>query len=433
MLLAVQFGYYSGVIAGAFVDYLPNLVSFLVAAGLSLVSFGGLAYAMSTDFELGWQLLTVLLFFLAGLSASIATICSIVTIIKNFGRKVSVLLVAILVTYMKTASAFDNAIKDAFMPEADDSVYLVISGVYVSLGILIGAFTMRKVELGKFLEAISKGADPTGASVYIVVCALYFFCFWLFHEELELKGLSVVCTIFFLVLNFLILGLAVFLIYLKVKGGAKPSLSDMTSKDKEYTLGEMFKMPKYIFLLIATMLVVGTCYSYSEQMVRLAFEAGAIGSIDFAGDMFWLFDALARFGGGCLAYFVYEKVNGYFFMMIYAITNIIGCLFIFIIIVVDLDGAFFTVIPAVVMGLAVGGFWVTVPQVLIDDAGDKNYGMIWGFAILFNFIGIFGFDTLIYFIDLQFLASLLFVLFAITAFVMTILAWKDDEKTGKKK
>ena len=65
------------------------------------------------------QLLTCLCLFLAGLAASIATVCSIVSAAKNFDRKVSVLLVAIMVTYMKLAQGFDEAVYHTFFEDLD--------------------------------------------------------------------------------------------------------------------------------------------------------------------------------------------------------------------------------------------------------------------------------------------------------------------------
>jgi len=54
--------------------------------------------------------------------------------------------------------------------------------------------------------------------------------------------------------------------------------------------------------------------------------------------------------------------------------------------------------------------------------------MNWGLAILFNFIGIFFFDLLIYLLELGFVVSLLFVILGLVAVVCTAMAWKNDAK-----
>lgn len=117
MIIAVQAGYYSGIIAGTLVDKFKNLINFSVAAFLALISYAGLAWTIGTDFGFGIQLLSGFLFFLAGLSASIGTVCSIASTVKNFDWEVSTLLVAIMVTYMKMAQTFDLALKDGFFSE----------------------------------------------------------------------------------------------------------------------------------------------------------------------------------------------------------------------------------------------------------------------------------------------------------------------------
>lgn len=107
---------------------------------------------------------------------------------------------------------------------------------------------------------------------------------------------------------------------------------------------------------------------------------------------------------------------------------LIGNLALFGIIVLDIDGMFITLVPALLIGVGVGGFWVLVAEILIDDAGLDEYGQIWGLSILFNFIGIFLFDLVIYFIDIGVGAGLMFVLLGIVGLVCTILAHQDDKK-----
>ena len=89
------------------------------------------------------------------------------------------------------------------------------------------------------------------------------------------------------------------------------------------------------------------------------------------------------------------KVNGYVFLIIYACCSLIGNIGVFVVIALDFDGGFWLLIPAANVGLAVGGYWVAVGQILIDDAGDKHYGMVWGMSLLFNFLGMFFFDLLL--------------------------------------
>jgi len=285
-------------------------------------------------------MITCVLLFMAGLGASIGTVTSIVTNVKNFDDKVSTLLVAILITYMKMAQNFDEALKEGFFPEADDSIYLIIIGVLTTIVMIIGMFTMRKVELGQVLETISKETDPTGVLIFICVCGFYLFTYWVLVKLLGIYAAGVPVILFFLLLNFLMLGLSVFLVYKAAKSGKGVGLSSLSGalKKKEMRhLGDMIGELKYWCLLISTMMVVGAGYSYQENSVKLAAEAQAIGSIVMAESTFWLTDAIGRFGGGVAAYFLVEKVNGYIFAIIWAICSLIGNLCVFAIIGLDID------------------------------------------------------------------------------------------------
>ena len=183
--LSVQLGYFSGILAGFLVDNIPNIFSYCIAAGLSLVSFGGVAFVLGKELTTGFIILTIFLLILAGLSASIATVTSIVSIAKNFDRVVAYLLVAIAIGYMKTAKAFDHSVKEGFFPDMDDQIYMLGVGAVVTAVNIIGAVVMRKVELGKVLTHFSKSADPFGVLIFIVILGLYLIAFWVTVEAME--------------------------------------------------------------------------------------------------------------------------------------------------------------------------------------------------------------------------------------------------------
>lgn len=432
MLIGVQLGYYSGVIAGFMNDYFRNWVSFLIAAGLTLVSFAVLALTITLDFSSVFiQLVTIFFMFIAGMGASFATVCSIVSVAKNFDRVVSTLLVAIMITYLKTAKEFDISLHDSFFDESSDSLYILLIGGIVSCVYMLGALSMRKIDLDDKLEKLCKHTDPIGVILYVAVLGIYLLTYWTVVKIIEIKVLGVFIILTFLFINFLVLIPAVILVKNKLMSGSGllNLVRDVFTKEpKSHSIREMLKMPKYICLLISTMCVVGAGYSYDEASVRLSAEAGAIGSIDLSGDIFWLCDALGRFGGGVIAYLVVKSVNGYMFLLIFSILALIGNIGVFCIVGLDVDGGFMVILAAAFIGLGVGGFWVLVAQIIIDDGGLDHYGMNWGLSILANYIGIFGFDLLVYTIDLKFGAALGFVIMGVIAVACTVVSWKNDQK-----
>ena len=419
------------IIGGILVDKLPNLISFLIAAGLALLGFGGVAFSVSGDFGVGMQLLCFFCQFIAGVACSIATICSIVTALKNFDREVAVLMAAIFVTYMKTAQAFDDAIQGAFFAETETMIYIIAIGVICTVVFLIGAFTMRKVDCGKVIDMVSKAADPSGALVYIIVAGLYIFVYWVLVRLLNMYGIGTGVILFFLVLNFLCLGLAVYLIFLKVKGAKGLGGGLSLKKPDEVTLGEALKDKTYLFTCFSAMCVMGTGYSYQAAQVLINLEAEALDALGTADDAFWLADALARFGGGCIGFFLAEKINKYLMLLIFAICAMIGNFGVCAILAIDIDGGFITFIPAVFIGLGVGGYWVTIAQIIVEDIGLENYGSCWGMAITFNIIAIIFFDTLVDLFGFSIVIGILYAVFGILALVFAFLA-KGSSDSNKK-
>lgn len=432
MLMSVQLGYYFGIVPGLLVDKLPaKMIPMVVAALISAVSFGGLAFTVGADFaEVPIQILTVLCMFLAGFAASMATMTSMVTIVGNFkSKKVNVMLAGLIVTYMKLAPAFEDALKEAFFDEVEDRMYLIIVGVIVTIIFVIGAFTLKEADLPMILDKLSPTTDPSAAFVFQISTAIFLLTYWVVVLVLLNATGGVVVIIFFLTLNFLMLGLSIFMIYKIVKSGKMPSLELSLSKPPpDKTLGEMFSMPKYIFLCLAGMCLIGAASSYQENSVRLAAEAGDIGGISRQKAVYWLTDALGRFGGGFLGYAVADHINGYLFLVFGAICSIIGNIVLFMILGLDIDGGFFVLTAAFFLGLGVGLTWVSQAQILIDDAGETNYGSIWGGAILFGYIGVFLFDLLAYNVGLGLFMSFMYMLMGVLAFVFAFLAWSGDKK-----
>lgn len=242
-LNAVYLGLYSGVIAGIMVDKLSNLISFIIAAVLALISYIPLAFI--ADLEGTPVDLAILgLFFLAGLSGSIGVITSVVSLAKNFDAgQASLLLVAIAVTYWKLASGMDSALHTGFMKDATPQVYFIVVGCIVFIALLVAAFAMTKVELGAILDTLSKEADSTGIFIYVIVTSLLLVTFFIFADVLDMGVVASSIFLFFLFVNFLILGLAIFLIYKMIKSGKGMSptgaLGGVGKKPDELTTGQM--------------------------------------------------------------------------------------------------------------------------------------------------------------------------------------------------
>lgn len=272
MLSSVEWGYYLGILPGLLVDKLPaRMIPMVVAAVISAISFGGLAYTIDADFTSGGvQFITILLMFLAGFAASMATMCSMVTIVTNFKhKKVNVGMAGILITYMKLSPAFEDAIKQAVLPDLNMRWYLIIIGILVTVIMLIGAMTIRDADLPMILDKLSPTTDPGASFVWYISTAVFLLTYWIFVMCLFMYKAGVIVIIVFLIINFLMLFGAIFMIYSTVKSGKMPSIGlnmDKPPPDKDLT--EMIMMPKYIYLCLAGMFLLGAGSSYEENLAR---------------------------------------------------------------------------------------------------------------------------------------------------------------------
>lgn len=62
-------------------------------------------------------------------------------------------------------------------------------------------------------------------------------------------------------------------------------------------------------------------------------------------------------------------------------------------------GVTFFFVASILIGAAVGCFWVVLPQILISDMNKEWFELLWGFVININLLGVFVFDRLFMWID----------------------------------
>lgn len=147
-----------------------------------------------------------------------------------------------------------------------------------------------------------------------------------------------------------------------------------------------------------------------------------------ADHLYWFNDGLGRLGGGVLAYFLYDKINGYLFLLIFSIFSFIGHAVLFLILTLNVDGGFMFTQVSFWLSLGAGAYWVLTAQIIIDDGGIRNFGMNWGNAVFFNFLGIFFFQLLTFFINFKSAMGVVALLTGILVPVFAGLAWHFDKK-----
>jgi predicted membrane protein len=187
MLIATYVGYYFGIVSGLLVDKVSNMFNFWIASVLTIIGFIGCIIAIGNEeFGVGIQVLTIISMIIAGLGSSVAFITSIATVAKNFSRDLSILFVALLLTYMKTAEAFDDAIHNTFFAEGKDTIYFIVMGSIVAIVYALGSLGLTSKKEGEKDNPELAVADKVGALIFVGTVGLYMLLLWLFEKLLEI-------------------------------------------------------------------------------------------------------------------------------------------------------------------------------------------------------------------------------------------------------
>lgn len=291
------------------------------------------------------------------------------------------------------------------------------------------------------LTANKKGVDDTpdmavgdkvGALIFVVTVGLYMTLLWLFEKLLGFESSAIIIVLVFVFLNF---GIAFLVVWIsKMPNFSKHKQpSRETDKDNK-TLGQMFKDPKYICLLFIFLFIQGCAFQYVKRLPKLAIEAQAGPAIKLTKNVQWIFDALGRIIGGVLAFFLYStgKDTLYVFVTGFVGSFLIGTFSVFMILTMNVDGTFFLYLVAVFIGFAQGGSWVTIAQTIIDDGGLANFGLNWGTAVFFNYIGIFSIDLLTQFIEFKVAMGVVYLVLGVLAMGLAVFALIKDINERKK-
>jgi hypothetical protein len=88
--------------------------------------------------------------------------------------------------------------------------------------------------------------------------------------------------------------------------------------------------------------------------VKVANEAGDVAGASQQKAVYWLGDAMARFGGGFLLHALHDKISGYTFMFIGGVVSLLGNISLFMILTLGVDGGFMPLVASGFLGLGIG-------------------------------------------------------------------------------
>ena len=397
----VLFGYYLGLLPGVIVKVLSPMLAYIIAAVMALISFPILGYIAENGEGGATEWIVMMIFlFVGSMAGSVALMASIVTAVKNFPKIVGMLIVVIMIAYFKISPYFEFSMRSAFFSDASLLYYFIGVGVVMAVVFIAAAFIVKKVEMKEMIAAALQDFDKLGILIFVFVEAFLLIGFWIAALRLEHWTIGAIMMLAFAFINFLALGVAVGMIIKKVDGGKGIKMGMLKlQKPNEKTFGEMLKEPKYHALVVATFIVIGTTSTMNFNVFQICGATGAGDQADVLLDIYWIADMLARFGGGLVAYFFVDRINGYLFAVLSAFVGAIGF---GVALLTEPLGSTFMWAAIILVGISGGMFWVIVPQILMDDAGPVNFGLNWGLTLFVSVLGMLFYGELFDFIyDLQ--------------------------------
>ncbi len=391
----VLFGYFGGILAGPIVDIIGTTVSFTIAAFIAGGGFVGLAfYTDSSSVGTLNAIIIIALVLLVSFACAIATIASIATIIKNFSRNVGALITAVMITYYFSAQFFDTSIRNGYFEDLDLRVNMFVSAAIHFIVYILAAFIVDENDQSAELKRASSITDRFGILIFAILCGCYVAVVYFTCIIAEAFQLSIVLITVIILANFIALAFTVQALIGQIEKNDTSNVDDEPVPPKK-NFGQMLIEGRYWFLLIGTFIVIGTGTTY---YIEASDVANAIGQADLADKVdyaYWLSAAIAILGGGSIAALFNQVINAWLFAALAAFSSMVGFGLVFL----SQTNSIFYYLSAFFVGAGTGGWWVIVPQIILDDAGPKSFESLWGMTLTLNAVGMFAFDRFFWFIS----------------------------------
>jgi len=438
----VIFGYYGGIIAGPFVDAFNTTPSFILAAIISGGGFVGLAfYTAAENVNTFNVIIIIVLLFVVSLACAIATIAAIATVIKNFSRNVGAMITAIMITYFICSPWFEFTIRHGYFEDIELRVNLIAMGVILFIIFLIAAFIVDENEQSPKLKRASALTDRVGILIYAIICggfiaALYFTC--IIAEDFKI---GVFAHALFILINFVALAFTISALLGRISTGDTRNVGEEDVPPKKH-FGQMLGDIRYYCLLFGTFAVVGSGTAFHIEAADLAVAMGK--DEDLGAKVlkaYWLSMVISSLAGGLVAALFNSFINSWLFAAIAAFTGMVGYGFVFLGETSDI----WFYISGFLIGTSVGGWWVIVPQIILDDAGPRSFESLWGVTITFNALGLLAADGLFVLIngkeeagspsdcqgtDCFMIPYIVFAAMTMIAGILALVGFSNDEGTG---
>ena len=384
----VLVGYYLGLIPGYIVRAFSPALSFIIAGIMALISFAGLGYITNNgDGSTLYWIFMILFLLIGALSGAIATVAAVVTTVKSFPRLASILIIVIMIAYYKIAPYFEFSMRSAFVSEDVDLMWYFIGvGAVMAIIFFVAAGVIKEVTFAPKIEQIMQANDRAALLIYVFIEILFLGAFYVVALIYENWTVGAWLFIAVVIINFIAVAIVAVIVISSLNQEIRKGSFSFGNADLRDNLSfeQMLGRPKYIALVFASFFAVGITSTYGFNIFQTAFSYDAIDSADHFLDTYWAADVFSRFLGGLISYFFINSFNGYRGAFWSAVVGALGFAFAMLTPVI---GSTMLFAATIAIGLSAGMFWVLVPSILMEDAGEKDFGLNWGLTLFANVLG----------------------------------------------
>jgi hypothetical protein len=387
----VVFGYYGGALAGPFVDLVGTTVAFPIAAFFAGGGFIALGFITEAEgLEVAGTIGVVALVIFVSFACAIASITAISTITINFSKSVGPTVASIMITYYWVAPLFDVTVRAGYFEDVPLKMNMIATGVIMFVVFLLAGLIMNENEQKASLKKASSLTDRFGLFIYAIIAGGFVASIYLTVIIAEQWRFGVFLMALFILINFISLGFTIQMLLGRIKTGDSKNAAEETHPERKNVCEMIFDI-RYFCLLFGSFIVIGSGTTYYLEAPGVG---NAIGDSELGAQVnkaFWLSAVASTLGGGIIAATFNKLINGWVFAAMAAGASALGFGFVFL---ADGYGVFWFYLSAFFVGAGTGGWWVIVPQLILDDAGPKNFESLWGIALTVNAFGIFAFEQL---------------------------------------
>ena len=296
-----------------------------------------------------------------------------------------------MIAYYWISPIFDTTIREGYFGDVPLRNNMIATGIIMFIVYMLAGVIMNENEQSAVLKRASNLTDRLGLLIYGAIAGGFCVAVYFSIIIAEAYQIGVFFIVLAILINFVALGFTIQLLLGTIKSADTANAEDEPDHPEKRGICSMIFDIRYFCLLFSTFIVIGSGSTYYLEAASVANAIGESDLEDKVNKAYWASSVAAILGGGLLAATFNRLINGWWFAAAAAGSSAFGFAMVFL---ADKYGVFWFYFSAFFVGAGTGGWWVIAPQLILDDAGPRNFESLWGIVLTVNAFGMFAFDKM---------------------------------------